>query len=668
MAIKADHVHTFDKKGNMTCCSIEQEIQLNSESGQDDSHERDHDHQPGNVNRAYLLAGISFVLLVIGLVLKHWIKADFFTGWMEIVWYVLAYLPVGIPVLKEAWLALKKGEVFTEFFLMSIATVGAFGIGEYPEGVAVMLFYAIGELFQSAAVKRAKNNIKALLDIRPKIAYVLRDGILNPVHPETVKIGEHIQIKAGEHIPLDSLLISESAQLNMSAITGESLPVHLKSNSHLLAGSINEGPVIEAEVEKKYDESAIARIINLVHGATARKSKTELLIRRLAKIYTPIVVYLALAILFLPYFIVSNYEFSAWLYRALIFLVISCPCALVISIPLGYFGGLGAASKHGILFKGATFLDLITQMRVLVMDKTGTVTKGSFEIVDISFQDSWTEENFMSLVIAVESQSTHPIAKAIQAYTGITHPVDITDVNELPGKGLTALINNQTVLVGNNTLLNEHHIEIPIELKKINQAVVHMALDGRYIGTISIADDLKAEAVSAISVLRHSGIRQIIMLSGDKHSITQSVARDLNLDRAIGDLLPEGKLKQLEDIKNSTDEIVGFVGDGINDAPVLALSDIGFAMGDLGSDVAIETADVIIQTDQVSKIALGIKIGKSTRKIIYQNIALAFGVKILVLVLGSLGMATLWQAVFADVGVALLAILNAVRLQGMKWR
>ncbi len=668
------HPPEYDKDGNLICCSLEEKIdgktpppiaprkeEHHADDGHDHSHGHSHDGEMGW--KDYLPALISLVLLLSGLAMEHLLEAPFFAGWIKIVWYTIAYLPVGLPVLKEAWEALRKGEVFTEFFLMSIATIGAFAIGEYPEGVAVMLFYAIGELFQTAAVKRAKNNIKALLDVRPNIANVLRNENYETVDPETVQIGETIQVKVGEKIPLDGVLLSEKAALNTAALTGESKPQNVQKNEKVMAGSINLDGVIEVKVEKLFNDSSIARILELVQNATSRKSKTELLIRRLAKIYTPIVVYLAIAICIIPYFFVSDYQFLDWLYRALIFLVISCPCALVISIPLGYFGGLGAASRNGLLFKGATYLDQLTKVNTLVMDKTGTVTKGVFKIKDIVIKEDYSEYEFMKLLMAMETKSTHPIAKAILEYnTGIDLP-EAVNIQEIAGKGLRGEVTGKTMVVGNKRLMEQFNIPVPTETDDIVESIVMVGVDGSFAGYVTIADELKKDAKDSIQQLRKAGIKTLMMLSGDKNSITQKVANELGIENAKGGLLPEDKLNEVERIKQDPDKIVAFVGDGINDAPVLAASDVGIAMGGLGSDVAIETADVIIQTDQPSKIATGIKIGKSTQRIIWQNIALAFGVKIIVLILGAGGLATMWEAVFADVGVALLAILNAVRLQ-----
>ena len=635
-----------------------------------DTHKRNDAHNQSSAEsigkfKVYVPAIFSFVMLIIGIAMDYFDVA-FFKDWIRIVWYAVAYLPVGFPVIKEGWNSIKNGDFFTEFLLMSIATIGAFAIGEYPEGVAVMLFYAVGELFQSAAVKRAKGSIKALLDVRPNEALVYRNNNYVSVNPETVAIGEKVQVRVGEKIPLDGILLSEKGSFNTAALTGESKPDTIAKGEKVFAGSINLDGVIEIKTTKEFKDSSIARILDMVQNATARKSKTELFIRKFAKIYTPIVVFLAIALTFLPYFFVDDYVFSDWLYRALIFLVISCPCALVISIPLGYFGGLGAASKNGILFKGASYLDEMTKVNTVVMDKTGTVTKGVFKIKEIK-AIGWKEPEFMKYLMAMEEQSTHPIAKAIMDYKADGEDFQASEVSEVAGKGLKGTVNGKTVLVGNKSLMISNNIEVPSETDNIVESIVMVSIEGKFAGYVIIADELKDDAHEAINQIRESGISKIIMLSGDKDSITQQVAKEMGVDWAKGGLLPEDKLKEVEKLMSENDGRVAFIGDGINDAPVLAVSDVGIAMGGLGSDVAIETADVIIQTDQPSKIAKAIKIGRSTRRIVYQNIALAFGVKAVVLVLGAGGLATMWEAVFADVGVALLAILNAVRLQKMKW-
>jgi len=631
------------------------------------THGDGHNHSTTtNHYKPYIPAIVSFAMLIIGIAFDYFDVA-FFKDWIRIIWYSIAYIPVGFPVIKEGWKSILRGDFFTEFLLMSIATLGAFAIGEYPEGVAVMLFYAVGELFQAAAVKRAKGNIKALLDVRPKEATVFRNGDYKSVSPEDIEIGEKIQVRVGEKIPLDGVLLSEKASLNTAALTGESKPDSIQKKAKVYAGSINLESVIEVEVTNTFEDSSIARILDLVQNATARKSKTELFIRKFARVYTPIVVFLAIGVTFLPYFFVDDYVFRDWLYRALIFLVISCPCALVISIPLGYFGGLGAASRNGILFKGASFLDAMTKINTLVMDKTGTVTKGVFKIKEIVNNSAFAEAEFMQYLMAMEKQSTHPIAKAIMEYKENGDNYDAKEVSEIAGKGLKGIINGKIVLVGNKALMIANDITIPNETDSIVESIVLVSIDNTFAGYVVIADELKEDAKETITELHNVGVKNIMMLSGDKDSITQQVAKELKIEKAKGGLFPEDKLNEVETLKQNLENKVAFIGDGINDAPVLAASNVGIAMGGLGSDVAIETADVIIQTDQPSKVVRAIKISRSTRKIVWQNIILAFGVKAIVLILGAGGLATMWEAVFADVGVALLAILNAIRLQRMNW-
>lgn len=645
------------------------DIRIDKHTGKH-SHDDGHNHSsPESVSKfkTYIPAIFSFVLLIIGITVDYFDALPFFQGKIRVVWYTVAYIPVGLPVVKEGWNSIKKGDFFTEFFLMSIATLGAFAIGEFPEGVAVMLFYAVGELFQQAAVLRARGNIKALLDVRPNEALVYRNADYVSVSPESVTIGEKIQVRVGEKVPLDGVLLSGKGSFNTAALTGESKPDTISKGEKVFAGSINLDGVIEIETTKEFKDSSIARILDMVQNATARKSKTELFIRKFARVYTPIVVFLAIGLTLLPYLFVDDYVFRDWLYRALIFLVISCPCALVISIPLGYFGGLGAASRNGILFKGASFLDGMTKVNTVVMDKTGTVTKGVFKIKEVVNDSAFAKAGFMKYLMAMEEQSTHPIAKAIMEYKADGADYKATAVTEIAGKGLKGTVNGKTVLVGNKALMTSNAIDVPTETDTIVESIVMVGIDGHFAGYVTIADELKEDAHQAIKAIRDSGISKIILLSGDKDSITQKVARELGIDWARGGLLPEDKLNEVEKLKAIPGNKVVFIGDGINDAPVLAASDVGIAMGGLGSDVAIETADVIIQNDQPSKIARAIQIGRSTRRIVWQNIALAFGVKIIVLILGAGGIATMWEAVFADVGVALLAILNAIRLQKMKW-
>lgn len=629
------------------------------------SHQHNHDDHDHSHSSSKLGLIISLVIFFSGLILDFWIKADWFTSnvWLRFGWYFVSYILVAFSVFKEAVELAKKLDFFNEFSLMGIATIGAFAIGEFPEGVAVMLFYTIGEMFQESAVNRARNNIKALLDVRPKEATVFRDGNWKTIAPSDVKIGEKIQIKVGEKIPLDGILLSEKASLNTSALTGESKPSSIQKSEEVLAGMLNLDQVIEIETTKLFENSSIVRILQMVQDASSRKAKTELFIRRFAKIYTPAVFLLALLVTLVPYLFVENYIFKDWLYRGLVFLVISCPCALVISIPLGYFGGIGAASRNGILFKGSNFIDIISNVTTVVMDKTGTLTKGVFKVQDI-VPENISKEDFLSILSSVESHSTHPIAKAVSEF----HPSNQIpeSVEEISGKGIKAVINQQRIFAGNTKLLKTFNIHYPEFLEEIVETTVVLAIDNEYKGYITISDEVKEDSELAINQLKNNDIKTV-MLSGDKDSLTQNIAKKLGIDSAFGGLLPEGKVEKLENLKSNPKEVVAFVGDGINDAPVLALSDVGMAMGGLGSDAAIETADVVIQTDQPSKIATAIKIGKETKKIVYQNIFLAFGVKLIVLILGAGGLANMWEAVFADVGVALLAILNAVRIQNMKF-
>lgn len=629
-----------------------------------DGREHDHDHGDAWSFKTYVPAIASLVLLLVAIAFDQ-LSIPFFEGYLRLGWYLLAYIPVAWPVIKEAYATIAKGDIFTEFLLMALATIGAFALGEYPEAVAVMLFYSIGELFQGAAVSKAKNNIKALLDVRPNTAIVFREGKYITVNSKEVIVGEFIQLKAGEKAPLDGELESESASFNTAALTGESKPKTIRKNEQVLAGMLNLDGVSTLKVTKKFEDSALSKILELVQNASAKKAKTELLIRRFAKIYTPVVFFLAVALILLPYFFVANYDFNVWLYRALIFLVISCPCALVISIPLGYFGGIGAASANGILFKGSNYLDLITKVNTVVLDKTGTLTQGVFKVKEI--QSEIPEQEFVSYLTSIESQSTHPIAKAIVAYAIDIKLLPVKNVKEVAGHGLKAEINGNEVLAGNGKLLKQFEIAYPSEVDEKVETTVLLAVGGKYAGFVTIADEAKPDAKQAITALHAVGVNKIVMLSGDKTSITQKVATDLGIDQAHGDLLPQDKVTQLEKIKAEPNRVVAFVGDGINDAPVLALSDVGMAMGALGSDVAIETADVVIQNDMPSKIATAIKIGRATKKIVYQNIGLAFGVKAIVLILGAGGLATMWEAVFADVGVAFLAILNAIRIQRMRF-
>ena len=593
-------------------------------------------------------------------------------GYFSLIWYVVAYLPVGLPVMKEAWESMKDKDYFSEFTLMFVATLGAFYIGEYPQGVAMMLFYSVGELFQEKAVDKAKRNIGALLDVRPEEAAVVRDGRVIIENPQNVKVGETIEIKTGGRVPLDGMMLNEVAAFNTAALTGESVPRSIRMGEEVLAGMIVTDKVIRIKVIRPFDKSALARILELVQNASERKAPAELFIRKFARVYTPIVIGLAVLIVLLPfiYSLITPqflFTFNDWLYRALVFLVISCPCALVVSIPLGYFGGIGAASRLGILFKGGNYLDAVTKINTVVFDKTGTLTKGTFEVQSCNCESGVSEEELIRMIASVESSSTHPIAKAVVNYAGRRdiELSSVTDSKEYAGLGLEAAVNGIQVLAGNGRLLSKFQIEYPPELLSITDTIVVCAIGNKYAGYLLLSDSLKEDAKIAIQNLKALGIQNIQILSGDKQSIVSNFAEKLGISEAYGDLLPDGKVKHLEELRQHTENQVAFVGDGMNDAPVLALSNVGIAMGGLGSDAAIETADVVIQTDQPSKVAEAIKVGKLTRRIVWQNISLAFGVKLLVLILGAGGLATLWEAVFADVGVALIAIMNAVRIQKM---
>ncbi len=615
------------------------------------------------IQNEWLAAVGSFILLSTGLLFDNFIKPEWFSGTIRLIWYVVAYLPVGLPVVFKGVKLAFRGSIFTEFLLMGIATMGAFYIGVYPEGVAVMLFYAVGELFQGAAVNRAKRSIKALMDVRPDSTSVFRNGSYVSADPLSVQVDETIQIRVGERVSLDGQMMSGGSSFNAAALTGESKPMFIERGETVLAGMINESKVVDLKVTKPFNESALARILALLQNAQGRKAKTELFIRRFAKVYTPIVVLLAVGLTFIPYLFVEDYNFNQWLYRALIFLVISCPCALVVAIPLGYFGGIGAGSRNGILFKGSSYLDRITRVDTVVMDKTGTLTKGVFKVQQVVSKNS-QENEWLSHVSALESLSNHPIAKAIVEYVSMDPIGKVAHLEEIKGYGLKGTVHGKEVLAGNVKLLKKFDVPVDAALEALVDTVVVVAVNRSLAGYIVIADEIKEDSKLAIQQMHAMNIKTI-MLSGDKQAVVDKVARELNIDSAYGDLFPEDKVKRLEEIKKGKKEAVAFVGDGINDAPVLAISDVGIAMGGLGSDLAIETADVVIQTDQPSKIVTAIRIGKATKNIVWQNIALAFGVKVVVMALGAWGLASMWEAVFADVGVALLAIVNAIRIQRM---
>ncbi|CAA9197747.1 heavy metal translocating P-type ATPase [Flavobacterium sp. NPDC079362] len=626
-----------------------------------------HDHNENDTDsgwKSHWQLLLAVMILVIMLILEFGFKfVPTFPA--DLIIFSAAYLLSGYNVLYMAYIKAKRFDFFNEFFLMSVATIGAFAIGSYSEGVAVMAFYSVGEWFQDAAVNRAKRSIKALLDIRPDQVAVQRDGGFVVVDPKEVKPGEIIQIKPGEKVALDGELLSEKAAFNTAALTGESKPDTKNKGEQIYAGMINLNTVAQIKVTSLFQDSKLSKILEMVQDATSRKSQTQLFISRFAKIYTPIVFALALVVCFAPYFFVNPYDFNVWFYRALVFLVISCPCALVVSIPLGYFGGIGLASRNGILFKGSNFLDVMTEINVVVMDKTGTLTEGIFKVQEIKSKDIKPEE-LLKYAAAIESQSTHPIGLAVVEHAGkdSIKSVKITNVEEISGHGLKGIIDDKEVLAGNTKLMKKFDIEYPAEIDAIVYTIVVLAVDKKYAGHITIADKIKEDAQKTIKDLHELKI-QTVMLSGDKQTVVDEVSKNLGIDNAYGDLLPEGKVEKVTMLKNEGKKIA-FVGDGVNDAPVVALADAGIAMGGLGSDATIETADIVIQNDQPSKIVTAIKIGKLTKKIVWQNIILAMVVKVIVLALGAGGVATLWEAVIADVGVSLLAILNAVRIQRLK--
>lgn len=675
-----EHKHIYDAKGKQLCCTQTEKIYnqagaqrlIQEAPAQDHVHRHNdddgHDHAAveGSKLQLFLPAIISFVLLMAAIAMDNWVPQSWFKDWVRVCWYVVAYIPVGFPVIKDALKSISKDEIFSEFLLMSIATLGAFAIKEFPEGVAVMLFYAVGEVFQTLAVSRAKSNIKALLDQRPDEVTIVEANNSRVIKAETAAIGDIIQLKPGEKLGLDGELISDTASFNTAALTGESKPDTKTKGEIVLAGMINMNTVSLVKVTTAYKDSKLSKILELVQNATSQKAPTELFIRKFAKVYTPIVVLLAIAICLVPYFFVVQYVFNDWLYRALVFLVISCPCALVISIPLGYFGGIGAASRNGILFKGSNFLDAMAKIQHVVMDKTGTMTEGVFKVQEVRLEPGVDETVILKLVNKIESRSSHPVATAIREYVGEPdESLNLIDVEEITGHGLKGTTDGKVLLVGNFKLLDKFNIAYHIDPNSIVYTTIAIALDNRFMGFITIADSIKEDAAMTIRLLHKSGV-QATMLSGDKSTVVAYVAKELGIDKAFGDLLPEDKVDKVKEIKASN-ESIAFVGDGINDAPVVALSDVGIAMGGLGSDATIETADVVIQDDKPSKIPMAINIGKQTKKVVYQNIGLAFVVKGVVLILGAGGLATMWEAVFADVGVSLIAILNAIRIQKMKF-
>lgn len=586
--------------------------------------------------------------------------------WLQIALFIISYIIVGGDVVKRAVKNIFKGQVFDENFLMSIATIGAFFIGEYPEGVAVMLFYQVGELFQSYAVGKSRKSIASLMDIRPDYANVKKGDELVKVDPDEVQIGDIIVIKAGEKIPLDGKVIEGSSMIDTSALTGESVPREVEVGSDILSGCININGVITAEVAKEFGESTVSKILDLVENASSKKSNSEQFITKFARYYTPVVVIIAVFLAIIPPLVIDGATFSDWIYRALAFLVVSCPCALVISIPLSFFGGIGGASKKGVLVKGSNYLEALAETEIVVFDKTGTLTKGVFNVQEIH-PEGVSKEELLELTAHAESYSNHPISLSLKrAYSKEIDNGRISDVEEISGHGVIATVDGKKVMAGNIKLMKM--MDIPYFKGELIGTIVHVAINNKYIGYIVIADEVKEDSAQAIKELKAANIKQTVMLTGDNKSIGSKVAKELGLDKVYAELLPADKVEKLEELfsQKSKKGKLAFVGDGINDAPVLARADIGIAMGGLGSDAAIEAADVVIMTDEPSKIATTMKISKKTLKIAHQNIVFAIGIKIIVLILSAFGITTMWAAIFADVGVTIIAVLNAFRALNVK--
>ena len=597
---------------------------------------------------------ISTILFVIALLVKMNLT-------LQLILMLIAYILLGKDTVLVAIKNVEKGDFLDEKFLMTIATLGAILIGEYPEAVAVMLFYEVGELFQGYAINKSRKSIADMMDIKPEYANVIRDNKSQKVEPDEVQIGETIEIKPGERVPLDAIVIKGESTLDTSALTGESVPVEVREGANILSGCININGLIVAKVTKEYFDSTVNKVLDLVENASAKKSKSERLITRFSKIYTPIVIGLAILLVFLPPIISGEYNFRVWIFRALSFLVVSCPCAFVISVPLSFFSGIGAASRAGVLIKGGNYLEALSKVDTVVLDKTGTLTKGVFNVQKVIVLDkNIKEDDFISLVAMAESGSNHPISKSIQKY--YNKEIDANSINsikEISGKGIEAVIDNRKILVGNEKLIN---IPKDVSINDIG-TILYVEIDNKFAGYIVISDELKKDSKKAIKDLKDMGIKKAIMLTGDLEKVSKKVGEDLGLDEVYTNLLPQDKVSKFEEIienKKSKGNVV-FVGDGINDAPVLARADVGIAMGAMGSDAAIEAADVVIMTDEPSKIVTAIKSSKKTMKIAMQNISLAFGIKAIVLILSAFGIADMWMAVFADTGVTILAVLNSFR-------
>jgi len=612
----------------------------------------------------FIKAFSALALLVVGSVFQETLR-NTPLGIAEYLVFGIAYLVVGWKVIASAARNIVRGRVFNEQFLMTLATLGAIAIGEMHEAIAVMLFYVVGELFQDIAVGRSRRSIKALLEVKPDYANLKTENEIKRVNPEDVQIGDTIQVKPGEKVPLDGTVTEGMSFLDTAALTGESVPRKVDQGDEVLAGMINQSGLLTVKVEKLFNDSSIARMLELVENATSRKAQTEKFITTFARYYTPVVVIIAGLIALLPPLLIAEATFSEWVYRALVVLVISCPCALVISIPLGYFGGVGLASKKGILVKGSNFLDALTRLGTVVFDKTGTLTKGEFKVASITPMNGYSKEEILEYAALAESGSNHPIARSIlEAYGEVTDPSLVSSYKEISGQGIHATIRGKEVLTGNNKLLDENqisHTDFSVE-----GTLVHIAVENQYAGYIVISDTLKEHAQETITRLNRKGI-QTAMLTGDHQTAAQSVASRLGIDRYYAELLPEDKITRIEEMLGGNKK-VAFVGDGINDAPVIARADVGMAMGALGSDAAIETADVVLMTDSPSKVVDAIDVARKTRNIVWQNIVIALGIKLVFIAMGITGAATMWEAVFADMGVSLIAVFNAIRILKNKKR
>lgn len=604
-----------------------------------------------------LLALIIYIVAIVG---------NFSNIWIKDLLFIISYLIVGFSILKKAIRNIFRGKIFDENFLMAVATLGAFGIGEFPEAVAVMLFYQIGELFQSYAVDKSRKSISSLMDIRPDYANVIRNSKEQKVLPDEVNIGDIIVVKPGEKIPLDGIIIEGTTMLDTKALTGESIPIEAKENDEVLSGSINESGKILVKVSKEYGESTVSKILDLVENASNKKSKSENFITKFAKYYTPTVVIIAVILAFIPPLILKNTTFTEWIYRALSFLVVSCPCALVISIPLSFFGGIGGASKMGILIKGSNYLEALASTEIAIFDKTGTLTKGVFEVQKIETKNIEKDE-LLEIAAYAENYSNHPIAKSIKnAYKKEIDVNRIKNIKEISGQGINAIIDDKNVLIGNEKLMQENKVKYT-KSEDIG-TVLYIAINNNYVGLIIISDEIKEDSLKMVRKLKQLGIKKTVMLTGDKKTVGEDVAKKIELDEVYTELLPDGKVEEIEKLmqeKTERGKLI-FVGDGINDSPVLAMSDIGIAMGALGSDAAIEAADVVIMTDEPSKIANAINLSRKTMRIVKENIIFAILVKVLVLILTAIGISTMWEAVFADVGVSVIAIINALRMLNVK--